>query len=73
MVVSNDSIQQEVQMLALYYKYNTLVNLAFATIACLVSEYVLNTELSFIDTMLVFGQFELLTLIQDNKKDGDHV
>ena len=73
MVVSNDSIQNEVQMLALYYKYNTLVNLAFAAIVCLVSEYVLNTELSFIETMLVFGQFELLTLIQDNKKDGDHV
>ena len=60
-------------MLALYYKYNTLVNLAFAAIVCLVSECVLNTELSFIDTMLVFGQFELLTLIQDNKKEGDHV
>jgi len=73
MVVSNVSIQNEVQMLALYYKYNTLVNLAFAAIACIVSEYVLNTELSFIDTMLVFGQFELLTIIQDNKKDGDHV
>ena len=73
MVVSNDSIQHEVQMLALYYKYNTLVNLAFAAIVCLVSKYVLHTELSFIETMLVFGQFELLTLIQDNKKDGDHV
>ena len=60
-------------MLALYYKYNTLVNLAFAAIVCIVSEYVLNTELSFIETILVFGQFELLTLIQDNKKDGDHV
>ena len=60
-------------MLALYYKYNTLVNLAFAAIVCLVSEYVLNTDLSFIETMLVFGQFELLTLIQDNKKEGDYV
>ena len=73
MVVSNDSIQNEVQMLALYYKYNTLVNLAFAAIVCLVSKYVLNTELSFIETVLVFGQFELLTLIQDNKKEGDYV
>ncbi len=72
-MVSNDSIQNEVQMLALYYKYNTLVNLAFAAIVCLVSKYVLNTELSFIETMLVFGQFELLTLIQDNKKEGDYV
>ena len=60
-------------MLALYYKYNTLVNLAFAAIVCLVSKYVLNTELSFIETVLVFGQFELLTLIQDNKKEGDYV
>ena len=60
-------------MLALYYKYNTLVNLTFAAIVCLVSKYVLNTELSFIETMLVFGQFELLTLIQDNKKEGDYV
>ena len=59
-------------MLALYYKYNTLVNLAFASIVCLVSKYVLNTELSFIETMLVFGQFELLTMIQDaNKKKED--
>ena len=60
-------------MLALYYKYNTLVNLAFAAIVCIVSEYVLNTEMSFIETMLVFGQFELLTLVQDNKKEGDYV
>ena len=60
-------------MLALYYKYNTLVNLAFAAIVYLVSKCVFNTELSFIETMLVFGQFELLTLIQDNKKDGEHV
>ena len=60
-------------MLALYYKYNTLVNLAFAAIVCLVSKYVLNTELSFIETVLVFGQFEMLTLIQDNKKEGDYV
>ena len=60
-------------MLALYYKYNTLVNLAFAAIVCLVSKYVLNTEMSFIETMLVFGQFELLTLIQDNKKEGEYV
>ena len=60
-------------MLALYYKYNTLINLAFAAIVCLVSEYVFNTELSFIETILVFCHFQLLTLIQDNKKDGEHV
>ena len=60
-------------MLALYYKYNTLVNLAFAAIVCLVSKYVFNTKLSFVETMLVFGLFELLTLIFDNKKDGEHV
>ena len=61
-------------MLALYYKYNTLLNLTFAAIVCLVSKYVLNTELSFIETLLVFGQFELLTMIQDvnKKKEGNH-
>ena len=59
-------------MLALYYKYNTLLNLTFAAMACLVSKYVLNTEISFIETLLIFGQFELLTMIQDtNKKKED--
>lgn len=61
-------------MLALYYKYNTLFNLVFFAIFCILSEYVFNNELSFTETILLFTQFELLTMIQDvrKKKEGTY-
>lgn len=61
-------------MLPLYYKYNTLFNLVFVAIFCILSEYVFNNELSLIETILLFTQFELLTMIQDvrKKKEGTY-